>query len=78
VEFPGGKAGCDRYLVHGLTLPAVGARVVVFMDAARDYQGKAKPDFRVIQAWPVDATGSVDTPTGEKVTTEELANSAAP
>ncbi len=61
--FLGGAVGCDRMVAQGRPMPAIGARVAVFLASAVTASGTTSQTMlSAIAAWPVDATGNVLTP----------------
>ncbi|HLO36737.1 MAG TPA: hypothetical protein VK194_11665 [Candidatus Deferrimicrobium sp.] len=60
---PGGSAGCVEYHVSNAPDPQIGRTYVFFLQPSPDADGQRHPELPlVLEAWPVDDTGQVETP----------------
>lgn len=70
---PGGKAGCSEWHVNIAPALQKGSTYVFFLQPSPDADGQRHPELpEVLRAWPVDATGQVQTPEDGSLTLVQL------
>jgi hypothetical protein len=57
----GGTVGCETYTYDTAPALKIGARYLVFAGYTINAEGKPVPNLGLVEAWPVDASGTVTT-----------------